>query len=379
MATRRDNGEGTIRQRADGRWEGQLLLPDGKRKSVYGKNRTEVKQKLKELRAKVEAGVDVGASGQTLATFLEQWLDDVVKPRLAPKTYKTYRDILRVHVIPTLGSTRLDKLTAQQVTTLLREKGESGLSPTTVNHIRSVLRDALNRAVKWNLIIRNPVVLTDPVRQERKRVVPLSPETARAALAAAQGHRLEALFSLALFLGLRQGEVLGLRWIDVDLDGGTLKVEQALQRVDGGLIVKAPKTAKSRRRLALPPTLIAVMRAHRDRQAIERQIAGEGWQESGLVFTTQRGTPLDPRNVLRWWQLLLVDAGLPRHTFHATRHTAVSLLIEQGVPLKVIQEILGHAVLSTTADVYGHLYPQAFDEAAAAMERALGASSQPGA
>lgn len=375
MATRRDNGEGTIRERADGRWEGQLLLPDGKRKSVYGKNRTEVKQKLKELRSKVEEGVDVRASEQTLATFLEQWLDDVVKPRLAPKTYKTYRDILRVHVVPTLGSTRLDKLTAQQVTTLLRERGESGLSPTTVNHIRAVLRDALNRAVKWKLIGRNPVVLTDPVRQERRRIVPLTPETARAALAAAQGHRLEALFSLALFLGLRQGEVLGLRWIDVDLEGGTLKVEQALQRVDGRLIVKAPKTAKSRRRLTLPPTLTAVMRVHRDRQAVERQIAGEEWQETGLVFTTQRGTPIDPRNVLRWWQKLLADAGLPRHTFHATRHTAVSLLIEQGVPLKVIQEILGHAVLSTTADVYGHLYPQAFDEAAAAMERALGAES----
>lgn len=375
MATRRDNGEGTIRQRADGRWEGQLLMPDRKRKSVYGRNRTEVKQKLKELRAKVEAGVDVGASGQSLEKFLEQWLADVVKPRLAPKTYKTYRDILHVHVIPTLGSTRLDKLTAQQVTTLLREKAESGLSPTTVNHIRSVLRAALNRAMKWNLIIRNPVILTDPVRQERRRVVPLTPETARAALSAAQGHRLQALFTLALFLGLRQGEVLGLRWIDVDLDGGALKIEQALQRVDGGLIFKAPKTEKSRRRLKLPPTLVAVLRAHHDRQAFERQVAGDQWQETGLVFTTQRGTPLDPRNILRWWQKLLEDAGLPRYTFHATRHTAVSLLIEQGVPLKVIQEILGHAVLSTTADVYGHLYPQAFDEAAAAMERALGAGS----
>lgn len=375
MATRRDNGEGTIRQRKDGRWEGQLSLPGGKRKSVYGKTRTEVRQALKELRAKAEQGVDVSAAGQTLGAFLEHWLADVVRPRLAPKTYKTYRDILRVHVIPTLGATRLDKLTAQQVTTLLREKGEEGLSSTTVNHIRAVLRDALNRAVKWNLIVRNPVLLTDAVRQERKRVVPLTPETAKAALIAARGHRMEALFTVALFLGLRQGEILGLRWVDVDLEAGTLKVEQALQRVEGGLIFKAPKTEKSRRRLTLPGTAVTALRAHRDRQAFERQVAGDYWQDSGLVFTTTLGTPLDPRNVLRIWQKLLADAGLPRHTFHATRHTAVSLLIEQGVPLKVIQEILGHAVLSTTADVYGHLYPQAFDDAAAAMERALGTGS----
>jgi integrase len=375
MATRRGNGEGTIRQRNDGRWEAQLSLPGGKRKSIYGKSKKEAREALYMAIKQLDQGLDLGAPSQTLGDFLERWLADTVRPRLAPKTHKTYRDLMRVHVIPTLGPMRLDRLTAQHVATLLREKADAGLSPATVNHIRSVLRNALNRAVKWNLLVRNPVILTDPPRQERKRVVPLQPEEARRALEAVRGHRLEALFTVALFLGLRQGEVLGLRWVDVDLEARTLAITQALQRVDGALILKSPKTEKSRRRLTLPPSVVAALRAHRDRQATERQTAGVHWKESGLIFTTTIGTPIDPRNALRIWQNLLAGAGLPRRTFHVTRHTAVSMLINEGVPLKVIQEILGHSVLSTTADVYGHLYPQAFTEAAEAMERALGAGA----
>jgi integrase len=351
------------------------LLPSGKRKSVYGKTKEDARDKLKDAQKQLEAGIDVGAPTQTLGGFHESWLANTVHPRLAPKTYKTYRDVMRVHVIPTLGTTRLDKLTAQQVATLLREKTDAGLSPATVGHIRSVLRNALNRAVRWNLIVRNPVVLTDPPRQDRRKVVPLGPGEARIVLEAAKGHRLEALFTVALFLGLRQGEILGLRWADVDLEAGTLSVTQALQRVDGTLILKAPKTEKSRRRLTLPATVAAALRAHRDRQTFERQAVGDHWIESGLVFTTTIGTPIDPRNALRNWQKLLGHAGLPRRTFHVTRHTAVSVMIGEGVPLKVIQEILGHSVLSTTADVYGHLFPQASTEAAEAMERALGTGS----
>jgi integrase len=375
MTTRRGNGEGTIRQRTDGRWEAQLSLSGGKRKSFYGKTKKEAREALKSALKKLDDGVDLGAPRQTVGVFLEQWLADVVRPQCAPKTYYQYRDLMRGHVIPELGTLPLDKLTAQQVAALLRKKTEAGLSPTTVGHIRSVLRNALNRAVKWSLIARNPVVLTDPPRCEKHHVVPLAPDEARAALAAARGHRLEALFTVGLFLGLRQGEILGLRWIDVDLDAGTLAVTQVLQRIDGKLSVKAPKTEKSRRRLTLPASVVAALRAHRDRQAFERQAVGGHWHETGFVFTTTIGTPLDPRNVLRVWHGLLATAGLPRRAFHVTRHTAVSLLIAEGIPLKVIQEILGHSLLSTTADIYGHLYPQAFTEAAEAMERALGTGS----
>ena len=372
MTTRRGNGEGTIRQRNDGRWEAQLSLPAGKRRSVYGKTKKEARDNLRDAQKQINDGIDLAAPRQTVGEFLERWLEDVVRPQCAPKTYYQDRDLMRSHVIPELGMVSLDKLSVQQVAALFRKKTEAGLSPTTVGHIRSVLRNALNRAVKWSLISRNPVVLTDPPQREKHHVVPLAPDEARAALLAARGHRLEALLIVGLFLGLRQGEILGLRWIDVDLDAGTLAVTQALQRIDGKLSVKAPKTEKSRRRLTLPASVVAALRAHRDRQAFERQAVGMDWHETGFVFTTTIGTPLDPRNVLRVWHGLLTAAGLPRRAFHVTRHTAVSLLIAEGMPLKVIQEIVGHSLLSTTAEIYGHLFPQAFAEAADAMDRALG-------
>jgi integrase len=149
-------------------------------------------------------------------------------------------------------------------------------------------------------------------------------------------------------------------------------VTQALQRIDGKLTFKAPKTAKSRRTLSIPQELVEPLRMHRDQQNFERAAAGDRWTDSGLVFVSTIGTPLDPRNVLRIWHGLLDQAGLERRAFHVSRHTAVSLLIAEGVPLKVIQEVVGHSLLSTTADIYGHLFPQAFAEAADAMDRALG-------
>jgi integrase len=174
---------------------------------------------------------------------------------------------------------------------------------------------------------------------------------------------------------MRQGELISLCWQDVDLDAGRLRVTRALDRAGDGQTFKEPKTVRSRRTLDMPASVVAALHAHRDRQAFERQAVGAHWQETGFVFTTTIGTPLDPRNVLRVWHGLLSAAGLPRRSFHETRHTAVSLLIAEGIPLKIIQEVLGHSLLSTTADIYGHPFPQAFTEAAEAMERALGASS----
>jgi integrase len=226
--------------------------------------------------------------------------------------------------------------------------------------------------VKWQLLTRNVAALVDSPRQAPNEVKPLTEDAARQVLAVAASHRLAALFRVALMMGLREGEVLGLRWSDVDLDARTLRVTQAVQRIDGELTFKAPKTAKSRRTLRIPHALVEPLRMHRDQQNFERAAAGDRWTDSGLVFVSTIGTPLDPRNVLRIWHGLLDQAGLDRCAFHISRHTAVSLLIAEGVPLKVIQEVVGHSLLSTTADIYGHLFPQAFAEAADAMDRALG-------
>ena len=374
MAKRGQN-EGSIHKRPDGRWVAVVSLgyKDGKRdrKYLYGKTRQEVAAKLRAAQRDQDAGRDLGTPRQTVQQFLEHWLDDVVKPSKAPKTYASYAEIVRLHAIPALGRHQLDKLAPQHVAALLKSKQQSGLSPRRVHHIRAVLRNALNQAVRWDLVTRNAAALVEPPRQTAPEVTPCSPAEARAALDAAERNRLCTLFRLALTLGLRQGEVLGLRWTDVDLDVGVLHVRHALQRIDGVLTLKKPKTEKSRRTLHLPPSLASGLRAHWVVQLEERLLAGPRWQERDFVFTTRAGTPLDARNVIRTWHRLLATAGIERRPFHTCRHTAASLLLAEGVPVKVVQEVLGHTLMSTTADIYGHLFPGAFQEAAAAMERAL--------
>ncbi|MDQ3514227.1 MAG: site-specific integrase, partial [Chloroflexota bacterium] len=316
-------------------------------------------------------GSTLGTSRQTVGAFLDRWIADVVTPARAPKTTATYRDVVRLHLKPTVGHHALDKLTPQHVAALLKAKTDDGLSPRMVHHIRGVLRNALNQAMRWGMVVRNVATLVEAPRQVRHEVQPLTLTETRAMLAAVGDDRLAALFRLALTLGLRQGEVLGLQWDDLDLDRRTLKVRRALQRIDGHLILKEPKSAKSRRTVTLPPFLVADLRAHRVRQLEERMFAGPRWQDAGFVFTSTIGTPLDARNVIRSWHRLQLAHGQPRREFHVTRHTAASLMLAEGVPVKVVQEVLGHSLMSTTADIYGHLFPEAFDAAADAMERAL--------
>lgn len=369
---KRGAGDGNYRLRPDGRWEVRLTLPNGKSKSVYGKTREVVQQKHRKALRDLENGLDLSADRLTVNQFFSRWLEDVVKPQRAPKTYEFYSNIVRLYIEPDLGRVRLDKLTPVRVAALLQEKQQGGLSSRSVHHVRAVLRRGLNQAVKWQLLSRNVATLVDSPRLDPHKVVPLTEEEARKVLAVAAKHRLAALFRIALMMGLREGEVLGLRWIDVDLDTRTLRVAQALQRVDGKLIFREPKSAKSRRTLRIPRALVGPLKMHSDKQNFERAAAGDRWVESGLVFVSTVGTPLDPRNVLRIWHGLLAETKLERRAFHVARHTAVSLLIAEGVPLKVIQEVVGHSLLSTTADIYGHLFDQAFTEAADAMDRALG-------
>ena len=373
---KRGNGEGSIHQRAsDGYWTAVVNLgyKDGKRerKYLYGKTRAEVAAKLRTAQRNQEDGRDLGAPRQTVRQFLDAWLDDVVKPAKAPKTYASYEEIVRLHAVPSLGRHQLDKLAPQHVAALLKAKRDAGLSPRRVHHIRAVLRTALNQALRWGLVTRNAAALVEPPRLDPREVIPLTAAEARDRLAAAEGDRLAAVFRVALTLGMRQGEVLGLKWDDVDLDGRKLKVRRAVQRIDGKLIVKEPKSTKSRRTLTLPPSLVTSLREHKVRQLEERLLAGERWQDRGFVFATRTGGPLDPRNVIRSWHRVQEAHGLERRNFHSTRHTAASLMLAEGVPIKVVQEILGHSLLSTTADIYGHLFPEAFDEAADAMERVI--------
>ena len=246
------------------------------------------------------------------------------------------------------------------------------MSPRTVGHIRGVLRTALNDGVRLGVVARNVALLTDPPRQRTAEREPFTEAEARALLAAAEGDRLAALYRLALTLGLRRGELLGLRWQDVDLDGGRLRVARSLQRVNGAIVVKEPKTERSRRTLSLGPAAVAALRAHHDRQTWERKAAGLRWRESGAVFTTSIGTTIDPDRLNKHYKALLGRAGLRDQRFHDLRHTAATLMLRDGLPVHEVSAVLGHAQTSTTLNVYSHVLPGGNDRAAAAMERLLG-------
>ncbi len=369
--SKRANGEGSVWQRSDGRWVGAISLPGGKRKSFYAVTRREVQQKLVRAQNDAHTGLPIIGEKQTLAQFLDRWLSESVKATVRPRTYSSYSDLVRLHIKPALGKTPLARVTPQQIQSLLNSKLEQKLSPSTVKYIHAVLRRALGQALKWGLVSRNAAALVDPPRVRREEVNVMNPEQARGFLDSIKGHRLEALYSVALAVGLRQGEALGLRWDDVDLESGQVEVRKQLQRLDGEFRLVEPKTSKSRRTVDLPGFAIDTLRHHRVRQIEERLAAGADWEEWGLVFTTQRGTPLDAKNVTHRFQEFLSRNDLPRMRFHDLRHACASLLLAQGEQARVVMEILGHSQISMTMNTYSHVIPALRREAADRMDGLL--------
>ena len=373
--SKRGQNEGSIYKRNDRRWVAVVSLgyKGGKRfrKSFYGKTRREVQEKLTAALRSHQQGLPLAPERQTVAQFLEYWLAESVKQNVRPRTYEGYCLHVRLHIVPALGRIRLAKLTAQNVQEFLNAKLRDGYAPRTVQYMHAVLRRALGQALRWGLVAQNVATLVDRPKVRRPEVKPFDPEQARALLAAVKGDRLEALYSVALAVGLRRGEALGLHWDDVDLEAGTLRVRVTVQRVDGKLRLVETKTDRSRRTIALPQTAAAALRVHRTRQLRERLAAGSRWQETGLVFTTTIGTPLEPRNVTRQFRKVLMKAGLPLKRFHDLRHTCASLLLAQGVHPRVVMEILGHSQISMTMDTYSHVMPVLERDAASQMDALL--------
>lgn len=372
---RRGWGEGTIYQRADGRWEGRintgLAGAPRKRPVVYGRSRTEVAAKLIQLGRERQLGnLPVGAPPR-LDAFTEAWFKSI-EGAVRPRTLHSDRMYVRRHLLPQLGSLRLNRISVAHVQNLLDAKLGEGLAPQSVVHIRSVLRRILNHAIRLGLLSRNVASLARPPRLERFEFQPFTPEEARAFLQAIQQDRLRALYLVALFAGLRQGELLGLKWSDVDLEAGTLRVNHALQRVEGQLRLVPPKTATSRRSIALPPMAVEALRQHRAAQTEERLLAGPEWLASELVFTTAWGAPIEPRNATRCFKRILARAALREIRFHDLRHSCATLLLVQGVAPRVVMEILGHSQIAVTMNTYSHVLPALQREAAARLEALLG-------
>lgn len=359
--SRRSSGEGSIGQRKDGLYYGAIRL-DGQRHYVYGETRKEVADKLKVLREKHEQGVKLDIGKLTVEAFLERWLEEVVKRKNKYKTYHTYSQCVRNYIIPALGRIVLTALRPDHVQTFVNDLAGSGKAPNTVRNTRAVLRRALNQAMSWRYVTFNAAALVETPRVEPTTIQPLTRDEAKHLLDNLKGHRLEALYLLCLLLGLREGEVLGLLITNLDLDAGKLRVEGTLHWQEGKLVRDTAKTKASIRTLPLPASLVVLLREHLCRQQ-------EQFPDNEYVFASVVGTPLNPRNIVRQFKGLLRKAGLRQELrFHDLRHSAATFLIARGEHPRTVMEILGHAQISTTMQVYGHVLQETKVAAIAGVE-----------
>jgi integrase len=372
MGAKRGNNEGTIRKRTDGRWEGRLNLPDGSHKYYYRKTRQEVAQMLAKASSDRDKGVSIVSEKENVSQFLLYWLE-VMKPKLKIRTWILYRQLMVTHAIPALGTIKLARLHQQHVQGLYARKLEEGLSPTTVHHLHAVLHRALGQALRWGMIAQNVRDLVEAPAIAHHEMQVLTPDQAKEFLEAASGHRLEALFVLALTTGLREGEILALKWRDLDLEAGMLQVRGNLQRIKGEVFITTPKNRYSRRHVTLSSLATTSLHAHRARQLSERMELGAVWEDNDLVFANGVGKPIERTDLIRrQFAPLLEHAGLPRIRFHDLRHTAATLLLLQGIHPKVVSEMLGHSQVGITLNLYSHVLPNMQRDASAAMDRLLG-------
>ncbi len=363
---RRSRNSGSIYQTKEGSWRGAVSLgwtADGKprRKYVSGTTKTEVRRKVERLVADHHRGIPIATTSPTVATFLEDWLEQVVKPKRRRRTYEAYESIVRVHLVPAIGRHKLDKLTALQVQTMLNEKRAAGASGRTLMNIRGILRAALNQAMRWDFVPRNVATLTDAPQLGDFEANPIPADDVPRLFQAAKGEPLEALWIITVWLGLRQGEVFGLRWSDIDLDKRSMRIQKQLQwsgsKETRTVQLVDTKTERSKRTLPLPAPIVTALRRHRTRQLEDQLLAGSRWKggQWGLVFCTSIGTPLDPSNVTKQYRALLKRAGLEQRRFHDLRHSCGTFLASRNVHPRIIMEILGHSQISTTMNTYTHV------------------------
>jgi integrase len=377
--SRRSNGEGSVYQRGDGRWCAAIVADDpvtGRRKRtvLYGKTRREVSAKLKAASERAEDGAPIKDAKTTVASWLARWRASTLQASDRKESTKAlYRYLCQKHLeADPFGALPLDKLRPTDVEALVLTLRGRGLSESTTRTAYTVLRAALDGAVRDGLLARNPAALVARPGVARKEARYLSPAQVAALLDTARPSRYHSAFVLLAATGLRRGEALALRWADVDLDGAVLRVRGTLARAGGQLAVTEPKTATSRRALRLSPGVVAVLRAHRKAQAAERIKAANVWHESGFVFTTENGQPVDPRNLLRALKAAAKRAGLAGVGVHTLRHSAASALLEKGIGLKTVSEMLGHSSVAITGDIYQHVSDGAAQAAVDALAAAIG-------
>jgi len=328
-----------------------------KRKTIYAKTKAEAERKLLELLVKYGAGQAADPGRVTLAEHLERW-HAYKEARVKPTTLAGYTNLVKNHIVPEIGQVRLAKLSAYHIEQLYQTMLARGLSAQMVNLAHVVLNNALGLAVRWGTLDRNPAAAVDPPRPTPTEPAYWTPEQAVAFLEVARGHRLYALFYLALVTGMRRGELLGLQWPDVDLERGVLQIRRNLTVAAGRVVLTTPKSSRSRRGLYLSREAVAVLREHKRLQAEEWERAGSLWRHDcpPWVFASTVGTYTMPRNLYRSFKSLISNAGVPEIRFHDLRHTYVSLERARGTQIEVISSRVGHSRVSFTLQAYRHLY-----------------------
>ncbi|MDX2297922.1 tyrosine-type recombinase/integrase [Streptomyces roseolus] len=371
---RNPNGAGTITQRSDGRYQAAVyvLQPDGTRarKFAYGKTWAECDAKRRALLDKVDNGVPVPTRSMKLSEWLPYWLDNIVKPRRKKTTAAKYEVHVRLYLVPMLGSKRLESLGVADVRRFLVQL-EKKTSAATAKESHRVLRTALTAACREELVSRNVATLVEPPTVAARELSPWSLDETLDFLAAARKDPLYAAFVLAIALGFRRGEVVGLRWENVDLDKREIRVRTQRQRVAGEVYEDDPKGRRRKQTLPLPAICVAPLRWQRLKQAAARERAGEKWTETGYVFTTRTGQPIEPRNLYRSFTRVAKNAGLRVVRLHDARHGTATLLTAAGVPPRVVMEILGHSQIAVTMNVYTHVVQDTQREAVSHVDRLL--------
>jgi integrase len=375
MASRKrnPNGAGSIWQRKDGRYEARVYVPqpDGtrKRKTVYGATWEECDTKRQELVRRDRQGIPTPTRSARLSEWLPYWLAHYVQPRRKLSTYDKYETHARLYLVPLLGTKRLESLSVADVRRFIT-RVQNTQTAATAKEAHRVLRTALTAAVREELITRNVASLVEPPRVKQREIRPWSLEETLTFLEGARKDPLYAAFVLAIAMGLRRGELVGLRWSDVDLDNRVLHVRHQTQRRRGELYDDDPKSRRSRV-VPMPALCLAPLRWHRLRQRAAFERTGVVWSESGYVFATRNGRPVEPRNVYRSFTRVAGDAGLRVVRLHDARHGTATLLTAAGVAPRVIMEILGHSQISITMDVYTHVVQDTQREAISHMDRLL--------
>jgi integrase len=369
--------EGTVYRRSDGRWVCEITLEDHNRKQYYFKTEKEALEKRRIVLNELAQGILATGPQQTVKQFLEYWLEDVYKASVRLTTFRNGSILVRKHLIPALGHIKLQKLTAQQVQSFYAKKLKDGSTASRVRNIHATLHTALEHARRMKLISMNVCSDVELPRQRQSEQQPLTPEQARSLLQTVREHRLEGLLTLALATGMREGELLGLRWSDVDLDNGRLWISRTLTYMTGhGFVEGEPKTARGKRNIMLPQFVVDTLRRQHVSQLEKRLAVGTAWVDRDLVFPDEDGDFLVSVTLLRRFRRLLKEAGLPRIRFHDLRHSAATLLLGMGVPAKVVQELLGHSTISITMDVYSHVLPSMQRDAMEKMGDFLDSSFQ---